>query len=383
MTPSKKVNLLGSDTRPLGFVLSGGGSRAAYQAGVIKALANFIDFEATPISHIVGSSIGAINSLIMAATVKYGYDYAADQLYQLWSERTFKNSFKGSPTSTFLRSVKIAILRYARDPGPHATNDAIFNPEPLVNRINTTIVKHGGTSVESRGPHLKAVGVMTTIEGKERKPLMFVSSHERLSGDMMLGASFEVCHVNELTAQHGFASAALPSVLPPVSLDVDGGTVRFVDGGISQNVPVDPIVRMGAERVLVIDISGRQWWLDRYGESHDKRPDWEVPAALKTFCIRPPETFVLRNQKPFGPLLKEAVGKSTRDFISALGATWPVYTLIKNRLGTELAYEVMSYVALHPAYSEALMELGYNETMDALNQKSEIEFEPILETAAV
>ncbi|GEM_PF-646060 len=372
-----KVNLLASNNRPLGLVLSGGGSRAAYQAGALEALANFIDFKASPISYLVGSSIGAINSLVLAATIKNGFDYSMNELNELWMERTFKNSFKGSPTSTFIRSVKIAILKYARDPGVQATNDSIFDPEPLMHRIDSTIQSHGGTSCASRDPNLKGVGVMTTIEGKERKPLMFMSTHQKIPPEMMVGASFEVCNVDQLTASHGFASAALPSVLPPVSLDVDGGKVSFVDGGISQNVPVDPMVRMGAERVIIIDISGRQWWLDHYGESHDKRPDWEVPAALKTFCIRPPETFALKNQKPLGPLLKAAVGKSTRNFISALGATWPVYTLIKKRLGEELAYEVMSYIALHPEYSQALIELGYNETMSALKDRSTIEFCPL------
>ncbi|MDZ4786418.1 MAG: patatin-like phospholipase family protein [bacterium] len=371
------TSLIGSDARPLGMVLSGGGSRAAYQVGALKALQNFIDFKHYPISYLVGSSIGAINSLLMAATLKNGYDYAINELDSLWLERTFKNSFKGSPTATFFRSVKMAILKYARDPGPGATNDAIFNPEPLMNRINYTLNQHGGTGNLTRDPNLKAVGVMTTIEGKERKPLMFISAQNRVSPEMLQGASFEVCHVEELTANHGFASAALPSVLPPVSLDVDGGQVRFVDGGISQNVPVDPIVRMGAERVIVVDISGRSWWLDKYGESHDTRPDWEVPAALKTFCIRPPETFVLKNIKPFGPILKDAVGNSTRDFIQALGATWPVYTLIKKKLGVDLAYEVMSYVALHPEYAKALIELGYNETMEALKGKTRIDFKPM------
>lgn len=374
---NSKINLLGNSTRPLGFVLSGGGSRAAYQAGALEALSNFIDFQASPITHLVGSSIGAINSLVIGATIKEGFDYSMHELHKLWIERTFRNSFKGNPTSTFIRSVKIAILKYARNPGVGATNDSIFDPEPLMDRIDGTIKAHGGTSVENRDPNLLSIGVMTTIEGKERKPLLFTSSRHQIMPEMMKGASFEVCRVNELTAKHGFASAALPTVLPPVSLDVDGGQVHFVDGGISQNVPVDPIVRMGAERVIIVDISGRSWWLDHYGESHDKRPDWEIPAAMETFCIRPPETFVLKNKKPFGPLLKEAVGKSTRHFIGALGATWPVFTLIKKRLGEELAYEVMSYIALHPEYSQALIEAGYNETMETLQNRKKIDFEPL------
>ncbi|MEZ4753654.1 MAG: patatin-like phospholipase family protein [Bdellovibrionota bacterium] len=92
---------------------------------------------------------------------------------------------------------------------------------------------------------------MTTKEGiEERKPLLFLSSHTDFEEDLLKGASFEVYRVDELHAVHGFASAALPSVLPPVEIDTDQGMIRLVDGGISQNVPVDPCVRLGASRVI-------------------------------------------------------------------------------------------------------------------------------------
>ena len=231
--------------------------------------------------------------------------------------------------------------------------------------------------MKARDPQLLAVGVMTTIEGKERKPLLFVNAKERLDNSLLAGASFEVLYVEQLFGKHGLASAALPSVLPPVELDVEVGKVRLVDGGISQNIPVDPAVRFGAERVIILDISGRQWWHDQYGEQHDKRPDWEVPASMETFCFRPPESFVVRNGKPFGPILKAAVSQSTRDFIGSLGASWPIFTLLKRKMGEDLAFEVMSYVALHPDYARALVELGYNETLARLRDGEGMEFSRI------
>ncbi|RMD85020.1 MAG: hypothetical protein D6808_05995 [Candidatus Dadabacteria bacterium] len=360
--------------RPLGLVLSGGGSRAAYQAGALKALCSYLEKEESGIEVIVGSSIGAVNALVVGATLKGGIRHACEILEKLWLERTFKNSFAGSPSRTFLRSVKITLLKYAINPEPSRSKDAIFDPSPLIKRIDEIISQHGGLSPESRDPSLKSLAVMTTIEGPQRKPLLFVSSKQKISKAMLVGASFDVRHVDELTAKHGFASAALPTVLPPVSLNIDGGTVTFVDGGISQNVPVDPAVRLGGERVIILDISGRAWWFDKYGEPHDKRPDWEVPAEIGTFCLKPPKVLKIRNGTPFGPLLKEAVGKTTRDFIGALGATWPVYTLLKQKLGEELAYEVMSYVALHPEYARALIEAGYNETMSLLKDKEFLPF---------
>ncbi len=361
---------------PIGLVLSGGGSRAAYQVGALRALEPYIRASGSPIVAIMGSSVGAINGLLLASCLKNGLDSAIAEIESLWVERTYRNTFAGSPSRAFLRAVKTAVLKYA-SPGPEATTNAIFDPTPLIHRIDSALDANGGLTVKARDPQLLAVGVMTTIEGKERKPLLFVNAKERLDNSLLAGASFEVLYVEQLFGKHGLASAALPSVLPPVELDVEVGKVRLVDGGISQNIPVDPAVRFGAERVIILDISGRQWWHDQYGEQHDKRPDWEVPASMETFCFRPPESFVVRNGKPFGPILKAAVSQSTRDFIGSLGASWPIFTLLKRKMGEDLAFEVMSYVALHPDYARALVELGYNETLARLRDGEGMEFSRI------
>lgn len=357
----------------IGFVLSGGGSRAAYQVGAIKALIPHLEQSQQAISVIVGSSIGAVNGLILAACLKNGISQAIEELENLWRERTFRNTFSGSPSRAFLRAIRMGFFQYLA-PGPNATSQSIFDPTPLMNRMDSVIEKYGGLSAQNRAPSLEAVAVMTTIEGAERKPLLFLSSSQRLEPEILHGASFQVCYVDALTAKHGFASAALPSVLPPVELDTEHGKVRLVDGGISQNIPVDPAVRMGAERVVVVDVSGRNWWLDQYKEAHDTRPTWEVPASLETFCLRPPETFVTRCQKPIGPLFRDTVKSSTGKFIAAVGPTWPVFTLLKNKMGEDIAYEVMSYVALDPDYIHALIERGYDETTALLRNRVDINF---------
>jgi hypothetical protein len=310
---------------------------------------------------------------VFSACVKVGVRHAVDLLQELWRERTFDNTFSGSRARAFVRAIKIAAQQY-RAPGPHATATGLLDPEPLRIKLDTVIQDHGGLTPENRAPSLRAVGVMTTMEGVERKPLLFLSSHEQLRAEQMVGASFEICYVNDITAKHGFASAALPSILPPVELDTDHGRVRLVDGGISQNIPVDPAVRLGAHRIIVIDISGRTWWFDHYGEPHDTRPTWEVPAAEDTFCLRPPQTLTIRPPNALGPLLKQAVGSSRKRFVQSVGALWPLFTLVKAKLGDALAYEVMSYVALDPEYAEGLMYTGYHDTIALLRRRSGAQF---------
>jgi predicted acylesterase/phospholipase RssA len=360
---------LNPESSKLAIVLSGGGSRAAYQVGALKALVPYLEENNVPITTIIGSSIGAINGLILASCLKEGLAQAIVELESLWRERTFRNTFNGSPSRAFFRAIVVASAQL-RSPGPSYSDSSIFDPSPLMNRLDNVIEKYGGLKPEDRHPGLEHVAVMTTLEGTERKPLLFLSSHKKVEDDALRGATFGICYFDNLTAKHGFASAALPHILPPVEIDTEKGVVRLVDGGISQNLPVDPAVRLGAQQVLLLDCSGRDWWLDHYREPHDTRPTWEVPAAPETFCMRPDDYFVGRCQRPLGPVLKESVGSSTRKFIRAVGPVWPLFSLLKKKLGEEVAYEVMSYVALDTDYINHIIERGFYETTKLLKERS-------------
>jgi predicted RNA-binding protein with RPS1 domain len=70
-----------------------------------------------------------------------------------------------------------------------------------------------------------------------------------------------------------------------------------------------------------------------------------------------------------GPILKDAVSRSRKKFIASVGPTWPIYSLLKNKFGEDVAFETMTYVALDPDYVQGLVERGYNETLDLLKAK--------------
>lgn len=358
----------------MGLVLSGGGSRAAYQIGALKAIAPRLRNMGVEIQIAAGSSIGAVNCIVLDGCFHMGLETAVDAMAALWRERTFRNTFSGHPSRAFLRTLQVATIRYS-SPGPIATSLAIFDPTPLRNRIDSVMKDFGG-EVQNDSPRLLAAAVMVTVEGETRKPLLFVrSSRGNLPEDWFHGASFAVSYVPQLNAAHGLASAALPSVLPPVELNASTQNFRFVDGGISDNIPVDPVVRLGAHRTITIDVSGRRWWFDHYKEPHDSRPTWEVPAKNESYCLMPQQSLELVTPKSgLGPTLKATVGRSTKNFIAALGPTWPIFRILKHKMGEELAYEVMSYVALHPEYIAALIELGYQETLRHIGSGTELPF---------
>lgn len=361
-TPSKGL---------LGLVLSGGGSRAAYQVGVLRALIPYVQ-EHGPINIVTGSSIGAVNGVVISACLKHGFEHAVETAASVWRERTFRTTFSGSPSLAFFKAIQVAVIQYA-SPGPRSTSVSLFDPTPLKNRVEGIVRDNGGLGMEERSPDLHAIAIMTTLEASERKPLLFVASKEQMTDDQLYGSTFDVCYVDSIGASHAFASAALPSVLPPIQLNLEKHQVTLVDGGISDNVPVDPAVRLGATNVIVADSSGRKWWHDHFGRSHDSRDSWEVPAKAGTFCLRPLHGIEVRNMRAFGPLLKESVGSSRSHFISALGPVWPIFKLLTRKLGEEIAYEIVSYVALHPDFTEAMMQLGYEDGKAALEAHLSVE----------
>lgn len=348
------------------LVLSGGGTRSVYQVGAIKALYEHYG-ENLPYKIIIGSSMGAVNGVILSAALRRGPQEAIDLLRQVWLERTFENTFGGSLSITLLRSLRIAFMQYLQ-PGPTSTKASIFDPTPLRQRIDEILFDCGGASVESHPLNLRTIGVMTTVEGDTRKGLLIANVSQQAKEELLMqGAHFDIHEVNHLSSSHAFASAALPAVLPPVEITLAEKKVRLVDGGISDNIPVDAAVRYGANHVTLLDTSGKRWWHDHYKRSHDTAEAWEPPAEEGAFCLTPLFMRELFNQTAFGPILKQSMGSSTRDYIRALGPTWPIYKLIQNRMGEKVALEIMTYAVIHPEYIKALLEIGYKETKETLS----------------
>jgi NTE family protein len=57
----------------------------------------------------------------------------------------------------------------------------------------------------------------------------------------------------QLTVDHAMASAAIPFLFP--SIQING--VCYTDGALRQNTPLNPALRMGADRVLVVSLTQR------------------------------------------------------------------------------------------------------------------------------
>ena len=68
----------------VGLVLPGGGARAAYQVGVLRAIADLMPSAPNPFPIIVGTSAGAVAATVLA-TEAFRWQRAVDALESVWA----------------------------------------------------------------------------------------------------------------------------------------------------------------------------------------------------------------------------------------------------------------------------------------------------------
>ena len=228
--------------QPLALVLSGGGARGAYEAGVLRYALGKLAPRRGPsaIPQIFcGTSVGAINACALAARAELpdlGVRLLADRWESLRLEDVFKLGW-GDLTAIARWLVGKPVVDGVTsllDAGPLAVLVREFVPWRALHQ--------NVADCRVRAVTLSATDVETG------HTIIFVESatdHALYSTD----ASVEYVSTR-LKPQHALASAAIPIIFPTVRV---GGRL-FVDGSVRQNTPISPAIRMGCERVLVIGL---------------------------------------------------------------------------------------------------------------------------------
>src|SRR3954467_8759433 len=123
--------------RKVGLVLSGGGARGAYEAGVMSVLLPALeDRRERPNIHI-GTSVGAINAAYLASSRHLPVDEAAEGGLERWREVT-----KGRVVRPILlRQAPLTFVRYAGEilSLPGVRLPSLLDPRPLERNLKNWI----------------------------------------------------------------------------------------------------------------------------------------------------------------------------------------------------------------------------------------------------
>jgi NTE family protein len=238
----------------LGLVLTAGGARGAYQAGVLRRIAEVpaLRDRPCPFPIVTGASAGAINGALLAAE-SASFSDAARRLVELWQGLRVDQVFRADPRS--LVAGAVGVVRDAFFGGflGSTVTQGFLDASPLRAHLAREL-PFGRIRDGIRDGHLYAVAITATSYHSGRS---FTFVQGRPGHPVWLKSRRVVLPV-ELTIDHVCASAAIPLVFAPVRVRTSVGNLYFGDGGLRLVAPFSPAIRLGATHVLAIGIRSRR-----------------------------------------------------------------------------------------------------------------------------
>ncbi len=233
-----------------GLVVTGGGARGAYQAGVLKRIGEIrrVSKQGNPFPIIGGSSAGAVNGTALAAGSD-DFALVTRVLAKLWSDLKPSDVFRCDLLSQTRNSLTwIMDLSFGGFIGGGNAR-SLLDSTPLRHYLQAHLDCNRIQDNINRG-HLYALTISAT-NYNSGKSYLFIHGKK---GHPMWNRSRRVTLATKITIEHVCASAAIPVVFQPVRLKTTRGTAFFGDGCVRLQQPLSPVIRLGAERVLAIGI---------------------------------------------------------------------------------------------------------------------------------
>ncbi|MET0352251.1 MAG: patatin-like phospholipase family protein [Rhizobacter sp.] len=243
-----------SDEAVTGLILTGGGARAAYQVGVLKAVAQIRRDAApwrkdNPFPVITGTSAGAINAAALASHCD-DFDNAVSQLCNVWenfrADQVYRSDALGV-IKTGARWLTMMSLGWVIARWRRARQRSLLDNAPLEDLLHL-LVRVDRLQALMKSGHLQALAVTASSYNSGTH----VTFYDSVKDFVPWNRSQRVAVRDTITVPHLLASAAIPFVFPPVQLGFDGSTEYFGDGSMRQSAPISPAVHLGASRILVI-----------------------------------------------------------------------------------------------------------------------------------
>jgi NTE family protein len=236
-----------------GLVLTGGGARAAYQVGVLKALADIrrsvTAQKSNPFPVISGTSAGAINAAALACRAD-DFVGAVDGLCKVWENFTAEQVYRADSLGVIrtgarwltMMSIGWVIARWRR-----ARPRSLLDNQPLEQLLNRLVDTTRLRRVMREG-HLQALAITASSYGSG----LHVTFYDAVADIVPWTRSQRLAVRDSITVAHLLASSAIPFVFPAVALSIDGHIEYCGDGSMRQAAPISPVVHLGAERILIV-----------------------------------------------------------------------------------------------------------------------------------
>lgn len=356
-----------------GLILSGGGARAAYQVGVLRAISDVLPPGCrNPFEIICGTSAGGLNATGLATHADCLHD-GIHMLENVWGEFQSNQVYRTDWPGVLHRAVRwlwtMAFGRLRRD-----LPVSLLDNGPLRGLLNAHLPLERIQQAIDQG-NLDALCI-TASGYSTGESVSFFQGAPHLDG---WSRSRRIGIRTAISIDHLLASAAIPMLFPAVRVNRE----YFGDGALRQHAPISPALHLGAERVMVIGVGG-----DAPDSEREKSLSYPSIAQIvshilnssfvdslesdierltrinKTISLIPEDMRHLSTLRPVDVMVispsaqvldaiamrhADSLPKSIRFFVRGSGAT------------QQSGSGVLSYLLFESAYCKDLMQLGYQD----------------------